>query len=755
MDLIFTCILIFLAVLAIIDLIVGVSNDAVNFLNSAIGAKAASFKVVLGVAAVGVFLGASLSNGMMDIARNGIYHPEYFTFREVMIICLTAMVTDVILLNIFNSLGLPTSTTVSMIFNLLGGAFCMSMLKIASDPSLELTELINTSKALQVIIAIFMSVAVAFFFGSVVQYITRIVFTFNYKKNLSYFAGVFGGIAITSIIYFMLIKGLKDAAFMTAEAKAWISQHTLTLLAAVFVASALIMQILHWCKINIFKIIILAGTLALSLAFAGNDLVNFIGIPLAGLSAYTDYMANGAGAYDSYLMSANNLPASTPVYYLLGSGLVMVLALVFSKSAQNVIKTSVNLSRQDDAEESFGTSKISRGLVRASSSVVHLISKLVPNSVARWVDSRFNKSEIILEQGAAFDLVRASVNLVLAGLLIAVGTSWKLPLSTTYVTFMVAMGTSLADRAWGRESSVSRLTGVMSVIGGWFVTAAAAFTIAVVVALIMYYGGFVGMIALIGLAIFLLFNSHLFSKKKNDADDALFVEILNSEDEQRTWDLLSKHVRLNQVTHLDNVAADYLALTDGLLNEDLKLLGRAQYKCEEHKRRFKTMRRKETIGLRRLNNDAILEKNMWFHLGANSCLQMIYAIERSAEVCLEHVSNNFNPMPQQYRDEFLPVRAEVLDYIHQAHQLISSEKMEDVKKAKAMGKALRDKVKEMRKTQMKRTHKGDKENLRVSIVYMNLLQETNEILNNLRHLVSYSQHLLEEKLASMDTVRQS
>lgn len=752
MDLIFTCILIFLAVLAVIDLMVGVSNDAVNFLNSAIGAKAAPFKVVLGVAAVGVFLGASLSNGMMDIARNGIYHPEFFTFREVMIICLTAMVTDVILLNIFNSLGLPTSTTVSMIFNLLGAAFCMSMLKISSDPTLELTELINTSKALQVIIAIFMSVAVAFFFGSLVQYITRIFFTFNYRKNLPYFAGVFGGIAITSIIYFMLIKGLKDAAFMTPDAKEWVKDNTPFILLSIFAVSGIIMQALHWLKINIFKVIILAGTLALSLAFAGNDLVNFIGIPLAGLSAYTDYMANGVGEYDTYLMAANNLPAKTPIYYLLGAGLVMVLALVFSKSAQNVIKTSVNLSRQDDAEESFGTSKISRGLVRASSSVAQLVGKIVPSSVARWIDGRFNKSEIILEQGAAFDLVRASVNLVLAGLLIAVGTSWKLPLSTTYVTFMVAMGTSLADRAWGRESAVSRLTGVMSVIGGWFVTAGAAFLIAGLVALIMYYGGFISMIALIALAVFLLFSSHLFSKKKGDVQDELFVEILSAESETQIWELLSRHVRQNQLDHLNNVAEDYLCLTNGLLDENLKDLSKAQYKCEEHKRRFKSMRRKETIGLRRLNNDVILEKNMWFHLGANSCLQMIYAIERSAEVCHEHVSNNFNPMPQQYREEFLPVRDEVLSYILQAHQLIASEKMEDVKKAKTMGKALRDKVKEMRKTQMKRTHRGDKDNLRVSIVYMNLLQETNEILNNLRHLVSYSQHLLEDKLASQAIV---
>lgn len=747
-NLIFLVILIFLGVLAILDLVVGVSNDAVNFLNSAIGAKVAPFKVVMAVAATGVFLGAALSNGMMDIARNGIYNPAYFSFQEVMIICLTAMITDVILLNIFNSLGLPTSTTVSMVFNLLGAAVCMSLLKMSNDPSLELMQLINTSKALQVIIAIFMSVAIAFFFGAVVQWLTRVVFTFNYRRNLKYFAGLFGGIAVTSIIYFMLMKGLKDAAFMTSENKAWIDAHTFAILGSLFVVSATIMQILHWCKINIFKIIILIGTLALSLAFAGNDLVNFIGIPLAGLSAYNDYIANGNGAYDTYLMDVNNGPSATPVYYLLGAGLVMVLALIFSKSARNVIETSVNLSRQDEGEESFGTSKVSRGLVRVSSTVAHVIGQIVPTSVTRWVDSRFNKREIILEDGAAFDLVRASVNLVLAGLLIAVGTSMKLPLSTTYVTFMVAMGSSLADRAWGRESAVSRLTGVMGVIGGWFVTAAAAFIIAVVVALIMYYTGFIGIVALMILAFALLFSDKFFGKKKNEADDELFVQILNSKTDEETWTLVSQHVRTNQVNHLENVARSYVNLTDGFIQEDLKKLSKMRFKTEEHKRSFKTNRRKETIGIRRLRSDAMLEKNMWFHLGANACLQMVYALERSSEICHDHVNNNFNPMPQEYRDEFLPIRDRVLAYIRQVQTLISSAHMEDVKKAKAMGKELRDQVKEMRKAQMKRTHKGNKENFRVSLVYLNMLQETNEILNHLRHLVSYSQHLLEESQAA-------
>ena len=743
MDIIFICILAFLIILACFDLVTGVSNDAVNFLNSAIGAKAAPFKVILGVAAVGIFLGASLSNGMMDVARNGIYNPAYFTFQEVMTICLAAVVTDIILINIFNTLGLPTSTTVSMVFELLGASFCMSVLKGFDDPSLQMLDMLNATKALQVIIAIFLSVAVAFFFGSVVQWITRVCFSFNYKKTLPYLAGIFGGIALTSIVYFMLIKGLQESTFAYKD---WVNGHTMELVIGCLIGFSIIMQVLHWCGVNILKIIILAGTLALSLAFAGNDLVNFIGVPLSGLSAYQDYMANGNGAYDTYLMGANNLPAKTPYIFLLGSGVIMTLALFFSKSAQNVIKTSVNLSRQDDGEETFGSSRIARGLVRTSSAIGSFLERAVPQKARTWIDSRFNKQELTMEPGAAFDLVRASVNLVLAGLLIALGTSFKLPLSTTYVTFMVGMGTSLADRAWGRESAVGRVTGVMSVIGGWFITAGAAFIIAIIIATIMRYGGFIAMIILIAVALFLLFNSHLIRRKKGDADDELFVAILNAEDPTTMWSLLSEHVRQNQIGLLDHVSQDYLDLTNGLFSEDLRRLKKTMHHLDEHKRAFKTMRRKETIGLRRMASDEdMLEKNMWFHLGANTCLQMIYALERATEVAVEHVDNNYNPIPEEYRAEFAPIRDRVIDYIAQVHQLISSKRMEDAKKAKNMGKELREIVKDMRKTQMKRAHKGRREDLRASMVYLNVLIETNELLGNLRHLVGYSQNLLDEE----------
>ena len=514
METIYLCIIIFLFVLAIFDLIVGVSNDAVNFLNSAVGAKAASFKTILFIAGIGIFIGASLSNGMMDIARHGIYQPEHFYFAEIMCILLAVMLTDVVLLDVFNSMGMPTSTTVSLVFELLGGTFALSLIKVRNSDTLGLGDLINTDKALSVIMAIFVSVAIAFFFGMLVQWLARVIFTFNYTKKMKYSIALFGGVAATSIIYFMLIKGLKDSSFMTPENKQWIQDNTWMLISVFFVFFTILMQILHWLKINVFKVVVLMGTFALALAFAGNDLVNFIGVPLAGFSSFMDFTANGNGNPDGFLMTSLLGPAKTPWYFLIGAGAIMVYALCTSKKAHAVIKTSVDLSRQDEGEETFGSTPIARTIVRFSMTLANGISRITPDSTKKWLDTRFRKDEAIIADGGAFDLVRASVNLVLAGLLIALGTSLKLPLSTTYVTFMVAMGTSLADRAWGRDSAVYRITGVLSVIGGWFITAGAAFTICFFVALVLYFGGNISIIALIALAAFILIRSQVMYKKR-------------------------------------------------------------------------------------------------------------------------------------------------------------------------------------------------------------------------------------------------
>lgn len=612
MESIYLGIVIFLFLLAIFDLTVGVSNDAVNFLNSAIGAKAASFKTIILIAAVGIFCGATMSNGMMEIARHGIFRPEAFHFNELMCIFLAVMVTDVVLLDIFNTLGMPTSTTVSMVFELLGGTFALAMLKIAAGPeSLTFAELLNTEKALTVILGIFLSVAIAFFFGTLVQYLSRIIFTFNYTTKLKWTIGLFGGIAVTAIIYFMLIKGIKDASFMTDAHKLWVKDNTLTIVGGCFVFFTVLMQILHWCKVNVFKVIVLLGTFALAMAFAGNDLVNFVGVPLAGFSSYTDFMANGNGVANDYLMGALNEPAKTPFIFLFLSGVIMVISLITSKKAQNVIKTSVDLSRQDDGNEMFGSSAIARSLVRSMTTLGNNISKIIPEKVKVWLDSRFNKDEAILANGAAFDLVRASVNLVLAGLLIALGTSLKLPLSTTYVAFMVAMGSSLADRAWGRESAVFRVTGVLSVIGGWFITAGAAFIICFFVTMIMYFGGMTAMVIMIGVAAFILIrsNNKYRKKMKSEKQDDVFQQMLSSKDKAVVWNLLRQHVRENLVKVLDFAANTYGQMTDGFIREDLKSLRKAVSSTNDEKDILKKIRRKETLGMRRIDRNVAIEKN--------------------------------------------------------------------------------------------------------------------------------------------------
>ena len=605
METFYLFLVIFLFVLAIVDLSVGVSNDAVNFLNSAIGARAASFKVIIAIAAVGVFVGAALSNGMMDIARHGIYQPQHFYFSEIMCILAAVMLTDVVLLDIFNSLGMPTSTTVSMVFELVGGTVAIALVKIASSSgALQLGDLLNTEKAFTVILGIFLSVAIAFFFGVIVQYLSRILFSFNYKKSSKYFIGLFGGLAATSIIYFMLIKGLKTSSFMTGEFKDMVYANTGMIVLGCMVFFTILMQVLHWLKVNVFKVVILMGTFALALAFAGNDLVNFIGVPLAGYSSYMDLMAQGGTTTtDTFLMTSLLGPAQTPWYFLVGSGIVMVIALATSKKAQNVVKTSLDLSRQSDGEESFGTSPVARVLVRNCSNISATILSIVPTPVKNWIDSRFDQSEMIMDDKASFDLVRASVNVVLSGLLIALGTSLKLPLSTTYVAFMVAMGTSLADRAWGRESAVYRITGVLSVIGGWFITAGAAFTICFIVALLIYWGGIPALVAMIGLAIYSLVRSHFAYKAKlrkealKEEVNSTVSKLRKATDTREALALFREHSREELQSDLDFTAEVFGKAVNGFMNENLRELRKVLTAVEEKKIHLKQVKRVGRLAL--------------------------------------------------------------------------------------------------------------------------------------------------------------
>lgn len=746
METIYFGFVVFLFVLAVFDLMVGVSNDAVNFLQSAIGAKVAKFKTILTIAAIGIFAGAAMSNGMMEVARNGVFHPSFFSFQDVMFIFLAVMASDIVLLDIFNTLGMPTSTTVSMVFELLGGTFALALMKVAGDPSLHVADLMNTSKALTMIMAIFVSVAIAFVVGAFVQYISRTLFTFVYKNNsLKWKIGIFGGLAFTAIIYFMLIKGLGNVSFISDAAHEWINTHSWTICGICFVVTAVLSQVLFALKVNVFKILVLTGTFALAMAFAGNDLVNFIGVPLAGYSSFRDYSANAGGDAAGYMMDSLNGPAHTPVLFLIAAGLIMVISLATSKKAFNVVKTSVDLARQDAGDEMFGSSKMARVLVRFSTNTASALSELVPNGVKRWFAKRFDNENVVLPQGAAFDEIRATVNLVVSSLLIALGTSLTLPLSTTYVTFMVAMGSSLADKAWGRESAVFRITGVISVIGGWFITAGAAFILCFFVALAMSLGGLTMASILIALSIVLLVRSNIKYKKKQaeEKGDVVFNQMITSEDNAETFRLLTQHIRQGQSRFLDFVNVNYLNVTEGFISEDLSRLQKAESAMRKERQELKQRRRKEMLGLRRIDPGVAIEKSTWFHLGVNSCEDMLYSLRRICDPCEEHIDNSFVPLEKDRIKEFLPLRDTLLYLLKRAVVVISTENYTDSDKLREQCEEFKSCLSSTRQGQIERMQTS-KENITVSYVYLNLLQETHEIASSLQHLLRASKHFAKE-----------
>lgn len=735
MDILFLCVIIFLFLLAIFDLSVGVSNDAVNFLNSALGTKAASFRRILLVASIGVFLGAAMSNGMMDIARHGIFRPEHFSFYELICIFMAVMVTDIVLLDIFNSLGMPTSTTVSMVFELLGATFVVAIIKMAGGTDLGFADLLNTEKALSVILGIFLSVAIAFFFGTLVQFLSRMIFTFEYKSRLKWKIGIFGGICATAIVYFLLLKGAKELTFMTPEVKAWIKNNTLTILSGCLVFSTLLMQILHGLKINVLKVIVLMGTFALAMAFAGNDLVNFIGVPLTGLASYQDYITNGSGDAHSFLMGSLNRPSDTPLYFLIGSGVIMVIALATSKKARKVSRTEIGLGSQNGGDEMFGSSRIARRLVRWTLSLLAWVRRVTPLRMRRWFERRFNADETIMEQGAAFDLIRGSVNLVLAGALIAFGTSLKLPLSTTFVTFMVAMGTSLADRAWGRESAVFRITGVISVVGGWFITAGAAFIGAGVVVLAMYYGGHWMMFALAVLTLWLIVRSNRRFKEKQEEEEGgiLFQTILTTESKQRTWDLTLLYIVEEQRRFIEYARRLYNGITEAFIKENAGELSKADKSLDVEKHMLKNARRKETLCLRRVSHETAIEKNAWFHLSNNCCMSILYNLRRISEVCREHVENNFLPLPPRYVTELQTIRTEIDTLLSDMTELMNNgNNMKAIMTLRRHGDRIKDIVSETYHRLFDQLHDGDPTAMTVLYVYINILQETREMTSSLQ-----------------------
>jgi phosphate/sulfate permease len=578
-----------LLLLAALDLIVGVSNDAVNFLNSAIGSQVASYRTIIIIAIAGIVLGSFFSSGIMEIARKGIFYPQHFTFVVILIVFLAVMLTDIILLDVFNSLGLPTSTTVSIIFELLGASLTAGILfSMSKNENInEIWKYINFESTKNIVSGIFLSILVAFTSGAVIQYLCRLLFTFQFEDKLNRYGALFSGVGITSIVYFLLIKGMKGTTLLTSETSKLISTNTLIILMGIFVISSATLFILQkFARVNPLKVVVLAGTFSLAMAFAGNDLVNFIGVPITGLLAYQNWTASGVPANEYYMEYLAGNDVVVPNYMLLIAGVIMGLTIWLSAKAKKVTETEVNLGRQEEGDERFKANAISRSIVNSSITFSKIFGIIIPESIMKRYETSFEKKKLReatkTVDTAAFDLVRASTNLVLASVIIAWATSEKLPLSTTYVTFMVAMGSSLADRAWGRDSAVYRVAGVLSVIGGWFITAFIAFTVSALFALILYKGGQTGTFILMAVVFTFIIVSHIrFNKEeiktKKSKDRLKILENADMNTVQKYQSLISSTV--------SEIASSYNLILDGLINGDitkLELANKALKDLEEH-----------------------------------------------------------------------------------------------------------------------------------------------------------------------------
>ena len=650
MEQIYIVMLVALALLASIDLMVGVANDAVNFLNSGIGSKAVSFKTLMIVASIGIGLGALFSSGMMEIARSGIFIPSMFTFNDVMIIFLAVMITDVLLLDIFNSLGLPTSTTVSVVFSLLGGAVCLGLYKMISEDgnTNSILDFINQAKATEIVSSILLSVALSFSIGAFVQYFSRIIFSFHYEKRVKYFGAIFGGIGISAITYFILFKGLKSSSFMTADLKALMNEHQLLIIGVSFLFWTLLSQVLITLKVNIFRIIIIIGTFALALAFAGNDLVNFIGVPIAALQSYEIYVAHGS---DGHMLmgelASSELKAN--FWLLLIGGGIMVYTLWTSKKAKEVIATGVDLSRQSEGTERFDANGLSRAIVRGVMYVGQILNYFLPKALEVKIDRQFTKTNTKLKKSEepAFDMVRASVNLMVASILIAIGTSLKLPLSTTYVTFMVAMGTSFADRAWDRESAVYRVAGVVNVIGGWFITAFVAFLMAGTIVVLLNFGKVFAFIALMVTVGILLYRStRNYTKKSKEKEEAFK---LKKEDIFSIKEVISESSsQVGKVIRKTNSL--YTDVINNLGLQDLAKLKDNKKKLKKLEKEIDDLKSNVYYVIKNLDETSI-EASKFYVLILGYLQDMVQSIGYIATNSYSHINNNHKQLKfNQIRD---------------------------------------------------------------------------------------------------------
>jgi len=739
METFFLLIVIILIVLAVSDLVVGVSNDAVNFLNSAIGSKAAPFIIIMIIAAAGIVFGATFSSGMMEVARKGIFHPDQFFFNEIMIIFLAVMMTDIILLDFFNTFALPTSTTVSIVFELLGAAVAISLLKIhaAGSTVADMSQYINTSSALLMITAILLSVVIAFTVGLLIQYLVRVMFSFNFKKNIKYFGALWGGIAITAITFFILIKGAKGSSFLTKETVAWIRDNSLLILGVSFVGWTVLLQLLQLLfRLNILKFIVLIGTFALAMAFAGNDLVNFIGVPLAGLESFRTFQDSGIADASGFAMTALSEPVKTPTVFLLIAGAIMVLALWTSKKAKSVSATTIDLSRQDEGYERFESFGMARGIVRASIGFSNFINALIPKTITNFLRSRFNRDQlkdVKQDKGLSFDLVRASVNLVVASALISLGTSLKLPLSTTYVTFMVAMGTSLADGAWGRESAVFRVSGVVTVIGGWFFTAFCAFTAAFLLALLISWGQEFAVIGLLLLIIFFFVKSYTLHRKR-DAERKHDEEVGNIEGmDEVNGDNVQKSCTRTVYKTLSQVSILYSNSVNGIIDFKRPVMKQTLKALKSLNKDIKILKDNIFQTISKLQEDDVESGHHYVQV-LDYLRETAHCLTFIADPVFEYINNNHPALIKDQQTELRDTAQHLNDFFTDVIKIIKNEEYNNLDKVISRQSSLLDSFTKLKKRQLKRI-KNKETGMKSSTIYLNTLTES-------KNLVLYTINLL-------------
>ena len=743
MDTFYILIVGILMALAVSGLIVGVANDAVNFINSAIGSKAAARWVVLTVASVGIMIGALTSSGMMEVARSGVFYPSEFCFEELMMLFLGVMFANVILLDLFNTFGLPTSTTVSLVFGLLGAGIAAATHKILENDELtsaNLSDFINSGSTLVIVSGILISVALAFVGGSLIMYLTRIMFTFRYKKVFRNFGYLWCGIAFTAIAYFALFKGLKSSGMISAEFMELVHSNLWLSLLVLWLACSAVMALLqHAFRVNILKVTILAGTFSLALAFAGNDLVNFIGVPIAGYDAYKIAAASPDGA--ATMMGQMMEPVKTNFLLLVAAGVIMVITLCTSKKAKTVSDTEINLAKQDEGAERFGSTMMSRSVVRAAMSTGKAFEKVMPGSLSRFINKRFlplRPSEEELEDKAPFDMIRATVNLTVASILISMATQMKLPLSTTYVTFMVAMGSSLADRAWGRESAVYRITGVLTVISGWFVTALIAFIIAFAVTLVLMYGGLVAIIAVTLLCGWMLWKSNRMHKKREARSEAIRS---NNRHTQKASEIINNCII--EVSDTMGKATDiYRDTILGIFNEDRKQL-RKTLKDSNELFYLARERKYEVMPTLHKLQEHYIEHGYYYVQVVDYMSEMTKALVHITRPSFEHIDNNHEGLSREQLDDLMAINSEVSTIYGRINHMLSTNDFDGIDTVMRMRDRLFEAIDEAIKHQLKRI-KSKQSSTKASMLYLNILNETKNMVLQSRNLLKSQKYFIEK-----------